>query len=163
MVLRDGHFEFENRPDGLYLHIIPHHGAGKKVKPEDVISQIQEHGFTGIDSSKVIEVCPTKVTTTAKIGIMQFTKILGMKVKIDISDDGFEAYFTIIPPEKSDLMPGTEDVLSALKEKGVIVGIKKDVIVDTIKNKEFGKLILVVEAILPQPNQKSQLVYQIGK
>lgn len=55
---RDGHFEFENRPDGLYLHITPHRGAGKKVKPEDIISQIQEHGFTGIDSSKVIEVCP---------------------------------------------------------------------------------------------------------
>ncbi|MEW6094935.1 MAG: flagellar assembly protein A [bacterium] len=159
---RDGIFELENRPDGLYLHITPHRGTGKKIEPEDVISQIQEQGFTGIDSSKVLEACKTKVTTTIKIGIMQFTKDIGGKVKIDISDDRLKAYFTIIPPEKGDLMLGQEDVLSALKENGVIVGVKEDVIADTFKNKQFEKPILVAEALLPQASQKAQLAYQIG-
>jgi len=159
---RDGRFELENRPDGLYLHIIPHRGTGKKVTPEDVISEIQRQGFTGVDSSKVIEACKTKITKTTKIGIMQFTKDIGGKVKIDISDDNLKAYFTIIPPKQGDLLLTPEDVLSALKENGVTVGIKEDVIVSAFKNKEFEKPILVAEAILPQFGQKAQLIYKIG-
>lgn len=159
---RDGSFALENKPDGLYLHIIPHRGAGKKVSPEDVISKIQEQGFTGVDPSKIIEACKTKVTTTVKIGIMQFTKDIGGKVKIDISKDELKAYITIIPPKDGDLMLTPEDVLSILKEKDIKVGIKEDVIRDAFKNKEFEKPILVAEAILPQVGQKAQLTYKIG-
>jgi len=159
---RDGRFEFENKPDGLYLHITPHRGTGKRVNIEDVISQIQEQGFTGIDFSKVVEACNSKVTTTIKIGIMQFGKHKGGKIKIDVSEDKLKAYFTIIPPEQGDLMLDTEDVLSALKEKGIIVGIKEDVIASAFKNKEFDKPILVAEAILPQAPVKAQLAYKIG-
>lgn len=159
---RDGSFELENKPDGLYLHITPHRGVGKMVKPEDILAEIQKQGFTGVDSSKIIEACKTKVKATTKIGIMQFTKDMGGKIKIDISDDGLKAFFTIIPPEKGELMLKPEDVLNALKEKGVIAGIKEEAIISAFKNKEFEKPILVACAILPEVGQKAQFIYKIG-
>jgi uncharacterized protein (DUF342 family) len=159
---RDGSFDLENRPDGLYLHITPHRGAGKKVKPEDILAEIKKQGFGGVDFSKVIEACKTKVKATTKIGVMQFTKDVGGKIKIDISDDGLKAFFTIIPPEKGELMIKPENVINALKEKGVVAGIKEDAIIAAFKNKEFEKPILVAEAILPEAGQKAQFIYQIG-
>jgi len=159
---RDGSFELENKPDGLYLHIIPHRGSGKKVTPEDVLAEIKNQGFIGVDSSKVIDACKTKVKTSVKIGVMQFTKDMGGKIKIDISEDGLKAFFTIIPPERGELMLTPETVLNALKEKGVVVGIKEDVIINAFKNKEFEKQILVAEAILPKIGQKAEFTYKIG-
>ncbi|MEW6620557.1 MAG: flagellar assembly protein A [bacterium] len=158
----DGNFKFENREDGLYLHIISSSGSGKKVSPENIILAAQQQGFIGIDSSKIIAACKTNVPTTVKIGIMQLTQEIGGKVKIDISEDKLKAYFTIIPPQKGNLMLGPEDVLSALKRKGVMVGIKEDVIVAAFKNKQFEKPILVAEAILPPMSQKAQITYRIG-
>ncbi len=159
---RDGSFELENKSDGLYLCITPHRGAGKRVNPEDILATIQKEGFTGVDSSKVIEVCKTKVKTTIKIGVMQFTKDVGGKIKIEISDDRLKAFFTILPPESGELMLKPETVLNALKEKGVIAGIKEKAIINAFKNKEFEKPILVAEAILPDVGQKAQFIYQIG-
>jgi len=159
---RDGSFELENRPDGLYLHITPHRGVGKKVIPEDVLAEISKQGFTGVDSSKVIEACKTKIKTVTKVGVMQFTKDMGGKIKIDISDNGLKAFFTIIPPESGELMLKPENVLNALKEKGIIVGIKEEAIINAFKNKEFEKSILVAEAILPQPGTKAEFTYKIG-
>jgi len=159
---RDGSFELENRPDGLYLHITPHRGVGSKVTPEDVLAEISKQGFTGVDSSKVIEACKTKVKSKTKIGVMQFTKDIGGKIKIDISEDGLKAFFTIIPPESGELMLNPETVLNALKEKGIRVGIKEEAIINAFKNKEFEKPILVAEAILPQPGQKAEFTYKIG-
>jgi len=162
-ILEKSNFELENRPDGLYLHITPSADSGKMIAPEDVFAEIRRQNFIGIDSSKVIEACKSKVKTTVKIGVMQLTEVIGGKVKIDISEDKLKAYFTIIPPENGDLMISPEDVLSALKGKGIIVGIKEDIILDTFKNKEFEKPILVAEAILPQDSQNAQLRYKIGR
>ncbi|MEW6606583.1 MAG: FapA family protein [bacterium] len=159
---RDGSFTLENKPDGLYLHLTPHRGAGKAVKPEDILAEIKNQEFTGVDSSKVIEACKSKVKTTTKIGIMQLTKDFGGKVKVDIGDKGLKAFFTIIPPDRGALMLKKEDVLNALKEKGVMVGIKEEAIINALKNREFNKSILVAEAILPQLGQKAQFTYQIG-
>lgn len=161
MPLKDSSFKFENRQDGLYLYITG--GTGKKVNPEDVFCEIQKQGFIGIDASKVIEACKTKSQTITKIGVMQFTKDIGGEVKIDISDDGLKAYFTIIYPQNGELMIGPENVIAALKKKGVIVGIKEDVIIAAFQNKEFGKPILVAEAILPQDSPNAQVIYKIGK
>jgi len=162
-LVENSNFALENRPDGLYLHINPSSDTGEMIPPEDVFAEIRRQNFRGIDSSKVIEACKSKVKTTVKIGVMQLTEIIGGKVKIDISEDKLKAYFTIIPPENGNLMIGPEDVLSALKEKGIIVGIKEDVIVATFKNKEFEKPILVAEGILPQGSQKAHLTYKIGR
>ncbi|MEW6097448.1 MAG: FapA family protein [bacterium] len=159
---RDGSFELENKPDGLYLHITPHRGAGKKVEPENVLQEIQKQEFTGVDSSKVIEACKTKVKATTKVGVMQLTKDMGGKIKIEISDDGFKAFFTILPPERGELMLNPETVLNALKERGVVAGIKEDAIINAFKNKEFEKQILVAEAILPEVGQKAEFTYKIG-
>ncbi|MDI6736279.1 MAG: FapA family protein [bacterium] len=159
---RDGSFELENKPDGLYLLLTPHRGAGKRIKPEDVLAEISKSGFMGVDSSKVIEACNSKVKTTVKIGIMQFTKDVGGKIKIDISDDGLKAFFTIIPPEHGELMLKPETVSMALKEKGVIVGIKEDAILNAFKNKVYEKPILVAEAVMPQEGKKAQFIYKIG-
>lgn len=160
--VKEGCFEIENRPDGLYLHITPPAGTDEIIKPEDVFTEIRRQDFRGIDSSKVIEACKSKVKTTVKIGMMQLTEEIGGKIKIDLSEDKLKTYLTIIPPKMGDLMIGPEDVLSALKGKGIIVGIKKDVIVGVFKNKEFEKPILVAEAILPQAGQKAYLQYRIG-
>ncbi len=159
---RDGSFELDNKPDGLYLHITPHRGAGKRIKPEDILAEISKNGFMGVDSTKVLEACNSKVKTTVKIGIMQFTEDIGGKIKIDISDDGLKAFFTIIPPGRGELMVTPETVLTALKEKGVIVGIKEEAILNAFKNKEYEKSILVAEAILPQEGKRAQFLYKIG-
>lgn len=73
-----------------------------------------------------------------------------MNISLKITEDETKAFVKIIPKTPDDTAALTVDNLKRfLMKKGVVKGIKDDVLAEMCRNKEFDKVILVAEAVSP--------------
>lgn len=160
---QDGNFELINQQDGLFLKLTPCLRGGKFLETKEIFTKIKDLGYSGIDSSKVIEACEKNKKGKFRIGIMQFTKDFGGLIKIEISKDETTVHLTIIPPTTGDVLIQTNNVLSALEEKGVTAKIKEEEITNALKNRLYNQPILIAEATHPLPGKKASFTFRFGE
>jgi len=155
----DGKFSVRITRVGVVLKVTKPRVRGKKVKVEDVLRALRERYITDFDKSKV-----AKVTREAKgeyVKIADFTpdERHNGSVVVEISDDKMRAYVTLIPPKPGGRDLDIDDVMEALNEKGVVFGIKEDVIRESLEDEVYNVPILVAEGKRPKNGEDAKIVY----
>ncbi|MEW6481503.1 MAG: FapA family protein [bacterium] len=74
--------------------------------------------------------------------------------------EGLEAKIRLIPPKEKGKPPRREDVISTLKEKGIIYGVDEKVIDSAILKKEYNKVIVVAKAKKPTKGIDASYIYK---
>jgi len=144
---------------GVMLKVTPPRGKGRKVRVEDVLAAIHEKGITQFDKSKITRVIREARGEYIKIGDYIPDERNDARVVIDVSEDEMKAFMTLIPPKPRGRVLDIDDVLEALDNKGVVVGIKEQVIRDSLEDEVYNVPILVAEGLKPEKGEDAKVVY----
>ncbi len=158
----NGSFNLINKREGLFLRLKPPRGKGKPITSEQVLAEIERRGYMDIDSQRVIESCANLPGEPVRIGLMQFTTEFGGKFEITVSDDKHEVFMTITPPATGVVLIKPENVIHKLEKKGVVSGIMEDEIARILKEKDYGRPVLIATSIPPSKGEAGRFVYRLG-
>jgi len=130
----DGKFSVRITRVGVVLKVTRPRGKGKKVKVEDILRALREKHITDFDKSKVAKVVREAKGEYVKIADFKPEERHNGSVVVEVSDDKMRAYVTLIPPKPGGRDLDIDDVMEALNEKGVVFGIKEDVIRESLED-----------------------------
>ena len=155
----DGKFSVRITRVGVVLKVTRPRGKGKKVKVEDILRALREKHITDFDKSKVAKVVREAKGEYVKIADFKPEERHNGSVVVEVSDDKMRAYVTLIPPKPGGRDLDIDDVMEALNEKGVVFGIKEDVIRESLEDEVYNVPILVAEGKRPKNGEDAKIVY----
>ena len=155
----DGNFRVKVSRIGAMLKVTPPKGKGARVRVEDILLTLKEKGITNFDKSKMAAIVRNATGEYTKIGDFVTDERNDGRVLIEVSEDEMKAFMTIIPPKSRGRDVDIDDVMEALGEKGVVIGIKEDVIKKTLEDEVYNVLTPVAEGLKPENGQDSKIVY----
>ena len=155
----DGNFRVKVSRIGVMLRVTPPKGKGVRVRIEDILITLKERGITSFDKSKMAAIVRNATGEYTKIGDFVSDERNDGRVIIEVSEDEMKAFMTVIPPKPRGRDVDIDDVMEALNEKGVLIGIKEDVIKKTLEDEVYNVLTPVAEGIKPENGQDAKIVY----
>jgi len=155
----DGIFKVKITRIGVMLKVTPPRGRGNKVRIENVLGAISARGVTDFDKSKVAKIVREAKGEYQKIGEWVPMEKSDSRCIIEISDNEMKAFMSVIPPKPRGRVLDIDDVLEALNDKGVVYGIKHDVIQESLEEEVYNVPILVAEGKRPENGADAKIVY----
>jgi len=155
----DGKFSVKITRVGVVLKVTRPKGKGKKVRVEDVLRTLREKHITEFDKSKVAKVVREAKGEYVKIASYTPDERHSGSVVVEVSDDRMRAYVTLMPPKPGGRDLDIDDVMEALSDKGVVFGIKEDVIRESLEDEVYNVPILVAEGQKPKNGEDAKIVY----
>jgi hypothetical protein len=155
----DGVYRVKVSRIGVVLKVTPPKGKGQRVRVEDILVTLKERGITRFDKSKIAAIVRSANGEYTKIGDYVPDERNDGRVVIEVSEDEMKAFMTLIPPKPRGRDIDIDDVMEAMSEKGISVGIKEDTIRKTIEEGVYNVLIPVAEGIKPVNGQDARVVY----
>jgi hypothetical protein len=155
---QDGKFRVVVRQQGIMLKVDPPAGNGKAVGRDEVLSHLSSREITKINQDTVINEIGSPTGRWVKIG--EYTPSpFDSKVQIQLSPDEMKAFITITKPERYGRIPEIPEIISVLKAKNVLYGIKEKMISDAIDNELFNMAIGVAEGDAPLEGKDAEIKY----
>lgn len=142
----DGYYRLVPASEGLYLTVYPPEGKGKNVKEEEILAEIKEKEYEEVNMQLVAETVKRASGAPIIIGPRQQSDIDG-QVIVNIPEDFTKASITLIPHQKGGNPVKYDNVIKALKKKGVTDLIKEQVIKEALRDNKFNESILVAEDV----------------
>ncbi len=155
----DGIFKVKITRIGVMLKVAAPRGRGSKVRVEDVLGAISARGVTDFDKSKVAKIVREAGGEYQKIGEWVRVEKSDSRCIIEVSDNDMKAFMTVIPPKPRGRVLDIDDVLESLNDKGVVYGIKHDVIQESLEEGVFNVPILVAEGKRSEDGAEAKIVY----
>ena len=155
----DGKYSVKITRVGVILKVTRPKGKGKKVKVEDVLRTLREKHITDFDKSKVAKVVREAKGKYIKIADYIPDERHSGSVLVEVSNDEMRAYITLIPPKPGGRDLDIDDVMEALNDKGVVFGIKENVIRESLEDEVYNVPILVAEGKKPTNGEDAKIVY----
>ncbi len=155
----DGIFRIRITRIGVMLKVTAPKGRGQKVKVEDVLSALRERGVSQFDKSRIAAIVRSANSEYTKIGEYIPDERSDGRVVIEVSEDEMKAFMTLIPPKPRGRDLDMDDIIEALHDKGVVVGIREEVINRTLEDEVYNILTPVAEGIRPVHGDDAKIVY----
>ncbi len=155
----DGTFRVKITRIGVMLKVTPPRGKGTRIKVEEVLKGIGSKGVSEFDKSIVAKAVRDSDGEYVKIGEWIPDEKNDGRVVIEVPDDEMKAFMTLIPPKPRGRVLDIDDVLEAVSDKGVVVGIKQDAIRDSIEEEVYNIPVIVAEGEKPEHGRNAEIVY----
>lgn len=155
----DGSFRVRITRVGVVLKVMRPRGKGSKVRVEDVLKLLSQRGVADFDKSKLTKIVRDGAGEYTKISDYSPVERNNASCVIEISEDEMKAFMTIVPPNPGGRDLDTDDVMDELDLKGVRVGVKREVIEETLDGEVYNIPVLAVEGFPPQNGEDAKLVY----
>ena len=155
----DGHYRLANMEDGLFLTVFPPERDGSVVGVGDVLKEIETAGFKDIDEEALKTVVDQSLAAPVKIAPRQHIAELDGVAMVEISGGKTKAELTLVPPQPGGLPASFEDAIEALEDKGIVAGIKEEIIKEAIREAKHGTPLVVAEELPPTPGQGYRIEY----
>jgi uncharacterized protein (DUF342 family) len=155
----EGSFRIKISRIGVMLKAVVPRGRGQKVRVEDVLSAISAKGVTDFDKSKVAKIVREASGEYIKIGDWVPDEKNDSRAVIEVAEDEMKAFMTIIPPKPRGRELDIDDVLEALGDSDVVVGIKQEVISQSLENESYNVPVIVAEGMKPVNGEDAKIVF----
>jgi len=155
----DGRYRVRITRIGVMLKVVPPRGKGSKVRIEEVLTNINTRGISEFDKTKVAKVVRDAENEYVKIADWASNERNDARVVVEVSDDEMKAIMTVIPPKPGGRDPDIDDVLEALSDQSVVVGIKQDVISESLEDDVHNVPVIIAEGQKPQNGDDAKINY----
>lgn len=156
---RDGKAVVKLMTDGVYIKIIPPSGSGRKVKLKEAIQALHTRSVHTFDNAKVEKALDLQSEEFVQVGEFLHNPANDSIMTVDISDMEMKAYLTVRPPGPGGADVTYDEMISFLKNNGVVNGIKEEVLAALDLQPEFTEPILVAEGAKPVNGDDAKIVY----
>lgn len=140
--------------EGVYLLV--KHGD---IDFNELINFIAQKDIESPDVNAIMEAYSKR---DEKLQIAEYYEGIYKETQIDISitDDKMQAAIYLTEPRGVNL-PGTKDIINKLNEKGVVFGIKEEVISEVLANKKFNQEVSVAYGEESKDGKDGYIKYNI--
>lgn len=157
---KDGYFKIRTTRNGIMLFVHAPKGRGRKVSLQEVQNALYQRQLLNVDQEAVQRIVNRADGKPLKLGDWQPNPEYDGRLAIEISDDEMKAYLTLVQPRRNGRIMEFNDVITELEKRGVVSGIKENVINESIENDKFNQPILIAEGAPAVNGQDTQLDYK---
>lgn len=144
---------------GIFLAVLDSNHSSKKLSLSKVENFLRKKKILITDRAILNNLLVTAPNEYIKIADYTPSEECDGKVLIQVQDKGMLVYMNILPPIFNGRSVDKEDVYAALKEKGIIYGIKESVIQEAIDNQIFNTYLLIAIGRLPVDGKNGYYEY----
>ncbi len=155
----DGNFRIKITRIGVVLKVTRPKGKGSKVRVEDVVSSIRAKGITEFDKSRVAKLVREGKGEYLKIGDWTADERNNATVVVEVSEDEMKSFMTLVPPNPGGRDLDMDDIMEELEHRAVTIGIKEDVIRESLDDEVYNIPVLVAEGVPPENGEDAKVVY----
>ena len=155
----DGYFKINYHDGFAMLTVFAPRGKGKKVYTEEVVNRMKLLNIPWVNTEVINKIIKESSGKPNRLVKWPSGAKLNPQIDIEITPDNMNAFIYIIPPKKGGDDVDSDDILDALKIRGILYGIKKDIIDRIVKEKIYGNKILVATGVQPQLTKNEGVKY----
>jgi len=157
----DGYFTIQNTLNGLMLTVFPPKGDGAPVDENAIYKDLNMYKYEkDINKDAIAEAIANPTGKPILIGPRQPEPELDGKFEISITEDNLKCFVTVYPAKEGGIPVTEEDVLNALKEKG-IANIKTDKLREIFTNNLFFEEVIVAEGTPARNGEDAKIEFKI--
>ncbi len=154
-------FALEYKEDGVYLTVFIPPSKFTKSDEETIMHHLRRKRIEGLKADAVAQAMYINPGRPVKIAELQPELPVDEEVFVYISQDGMQATIMLLPPEGGRLLT-YQDVVQALKDKGVVYGIDEDAIRQALNSRRYGQEVIVARGQPPQDGEDARLTYHFN-
>lgn len=144
------------------LKINPPKGGGIQVSEAEVINILQNRGVKQYDEDLVKKLVKKANGEYQKIGEMPLNVVNDSSASVQVSEGKMKAYLLISSPKSGGYDLEKDQIMSILKNNGVVVGINEDAINEFIDYPVYDKPILIAEGIKVKNGRDAAVEYKFN-
>ncbi|MCM8901191.1 FapA family protein [Caldicoprobacter algeriensis] len=151
-------FALEYKEDGVYLTVFIPPSKFTKSDEETIMHHLRRKRIEGLMVDAAAQAMYKNPGRPVKVAEPQPELPVDEEVLVYISQDGMQATIMLLPPEGGRLLT-YQDVIQALKDKGVVYGIDEDAIRQALNSRRYGQEVIVAHGQPPQDGEDARLTY----
>lgn len=151
-------FALEYKEDGVYLTVFIPPSKFTKSDEETIMHHLRRKRIEGLMVDAAAQAMYKNPGRPVKVAEPQPELPVDEEVLVYISQDGMQATIMLLPPEGGRLLT-YQDVMQALKDKGVVYGIDEDAIRQALDSRRYGQEVIVARGQPPQDGEDARLTY----
>ncbi len=157
----DSTFSIRVVRSGVWLTVTPPRGNGRYVTPDEINNKLFSMQINNGDIKKIDKEARKPSGTPVKIAEWIPKPEWDGTFSVEITDDEMKCYVNFIPPRFSGRHMEYEDILSALKSNGVVVGIRDDAIRQYLEKMNYSQPLLAAEGTPPRHGNDAYVEYKV--
>lgn len=155
---QDGRFKVFVTRDGIFVRVEPPKGAGRYVQLQDILNLLKNRDITKFNENFVKREADNPTGRNIKIGDY-VPSSFDSRFQLQTFPDEMKVFVSFTKPEKYGRVIDTDEVMAALKQKGVVYGIKQKAVNEAIENELYNMPIMVAEGDIPVEGKDAVLKY----
>ena len=157
----DGFRLLEYRDDGVYLGVYSPQKNGQPVDINLLIAEIKNRQVIDVDYAKVRQIASEAAGVMEIIAPPQPEAVQDAQINIELSRDKMEAYL-IIYPSRGGKKVTEGDIRQALTEKGIVFGLRDEVIETALALEQVSEPVLIAKGIAAIDGELAKIQYNFS-
>ena len=157
----DGKCKIRVSKTGIWLTIFPPKGKGHKVDVSEVREQLNFLRISNVDNKKIDKIVSNKSGKPVKIGEWIPNPENDSRISVEISEDEMKAFVKITKPRFAGRHLDVDDVIDALKQEGVVTGIKEERIAKYLDDMDYSSVLVGAEGDKPKHGRDAYIDYKV--
>lgn len=158
----DGYFKIEEEEDyeegdKVYLTVYPAENEGKEVKWMDVKKQLEKYGYKILSEGLIVEV--VRNAESKAVDVSQYLEEIRIDgtFEIKVEEKNMKAVLKVTLPQGKGEKVTFEEVKNNLNDKGIVHGLKWEVIEEAVNDGTGGDYVVIAEGIFPEKGKDAQI------
>jgi len=157
----NGTFKLRITKSGIWLSVYPPKGNGAQVKLTDVETKINMLRITNADKVKMQAEVKNQKGVPVKIGEWTPNPQFDGTMRIELGSDEMRVSAHFNPPRFFGRHMETDDVIQALKQTGVLSGIREEAIAKYLEDMNYSSPLLAAEGTPSRNGKDAYIEYKV--
>jgi hypothetical protein len=157
----DGTYKVRVTKSGIWLTVKAPKGKGAKVAVESVENKCYEMRISTFDRDAVGKAVKKSDGERVKIGEWLPNPNYDGSMRVEVTEDEMKAFIYFNTPRFNGRHMDYDDVIDALRNAGVVTGIKEDDIKDYLEEMDYRRPLLASEGQYPRNGRDSYVDYKV--
>lgn len=156
---KNGYFQLDMRPDGVFVKLFPEEEGGEPISLKELTSYLQFRRFTAFDI-KELNAAITEKKGYAEVKVSSpVSFFVNESVEVDVSMDQMKAFARFYPNSEKGSLLTKESIESELRRQKIRFGIKEEEIDRFLQNREYCKTYVIAEGKPPRFGHDATIEY----
>ncbi|MFW5808608.1 MAG: DUF342 domain-containing protein, partial [Spirochaetota bacterium] len=156
-----GTFRVRPTKSGIWLTVFKPRGDGKAVQIPEVAGRLDQMRITDYNQDLVKKEVSKPSEKPVKIGEWTPNVDFDGSMYVELSDDDMQAIVHFEPPRFSGRHMELDDVLHALKNQGVVVGIDEEKIQRYLEEMNYSSPLIAARGVTPKNGTNAYVEYKV--
>jgi uncharacterized protein (DUF342 family) len=149
--------------DGAFLRVAKPRGRGARVTEVMALERLSLRGVSGFDPSLVSRVVRHADGEWVRVGDVRYTPANDSVVSVEVSDGEMKASIIASEPGAGGADPTSDYLRGVLQSRGVVHGIKDDVLAEFEIAPRYNRPIVAAEGSRAHDGADARIVYQFKR